>query len=105
MGELPQSIRESIKNDIKNCEFLGFKDAAHLPQKRTVFRWNIRNQIKKCGFTCITEMPKVTPRMIDWWFGWHLNESEDISYGTLKLISLHHLKKIILTLKPIKKNT
>ncbi|MDO5654142.1 MAG: hypothetical protein Q4G39_08575, partial [Brachymonas sp.] len=25
---------------------------------------------------CTTDMPDVTPQMIDWWFGWHLPESE-----------------------------
>jgi hypothetical protein len=25
--------------------------------------------------TCFTDMPGVTPAMIDWWFGWHLPES------------------------------
>jgi hypothetical protein len=26
--------------------------------------------------TCLTDMPGVTPAMIDWWFGWHLTHSE-----------------------------
>jgi hypothetical protein len=26
--------------------------------------------------TCVTDMPRVTPRMMDWWFGWHLPSSE-----------------------------
>ena len=76
MGELPQSIRESIKNDIKNCEFLGFKDAAQLHQKDLFSNGIYRNQNKEMLVTCITEMPEVSPKMIDWWFGWHLNESE-----------------------------
>jgi DAPG hydrolase PhiG domain len=25
--------------------------------------------------TCMTEMPGITPAMIDWWFGWHLTDS------------------------------
>jgi hypothetical protein len=25
--------------------------------------------------TCVTDMPRVTPAMIDWWFGWHLTET------------------------------
>jgi hypothetical protein len=29
----------------------------------------------KALVTCTTEMPGVTPAMIDWWFGWHLPES------------------------------
>lgn len=26
--------------------------------------------------TCVTEMPGVTPAMIDWWFGWHMPFNE-----------------------------
>jgi hypothetical protein len=26
--------------------------------------------------TCLTDLPGVTPAMIDWWFGWHLTHSE-----------------------------
>lgn len=26
--------------------------------------------------TCLTDMPGVSPAMIDWWFGWHLTHSE-----------------------------
>jgi hypothetical protein len=29
----------------------------------------------KALITCTTELPGVTPAMIDWWFGWHLPES------------------------------
>jgi len=65
MGELPQSIRESIKNDIKNCEFLGFKDAAQLHQKDLFSNGICRNQNKEMLVTCITEMPEVSPKMID----------------------------------------
>lgn len=26
--------------------------------------------------TCVTDLPGVTPEMIDWWFGWHITEAE-----------------------------
>ncbi len=76
MGKLPQSIKESLKKDIKNREFLGFKDAAQLHQKDQFSNGIYRNQNKEMLVTCITEMPVVSPKMIDWWFGWHLSESE-----------------------------
>src|SRR5262245_48294581 len=30
----------------------------------------------KALITCTTELPEVTPAMVDWWFGWHLPYSE-----------------------------
>ncbi len=80
MGKLPQSIKESLKKDIKNCEFLGFKDAAQLHQKDPFSNGIYRNQNKEMLLS-------------------------DINYGILKRISLHPSKKIILTLRPIKRNT
>lgn len=40
-----------------------------------------RNEIRRDAdgrvlVTCVTDMPGVTPAMIDWWFGWHLPASE-----------------------------
>ena len=35
-----------------------------------------RNSKGAALVTCITEMPQVTPKMIDWWFGWHMPETE-----------------------------
>lgn len=42
---------------------------------------DLRNQILRAPngtalVTCITDLPGVTPTMIDWWFGWHMTESE-----------------------------
>ena len=76
MDELPRNIKKSIKKNIQELEFPGFENAYKV-HKETVFKNGIyRNQNKEMLVTCITEMPEVTPRMIDWWFGWHLNESE-----------------------------
>jgi len=76
MDELPHSTQKSIKMNIKKLEFPGFKDAYKV-HKEKVFKNGIyRNQNKEMLITCVTEMPKVLPKMIDWWFGWHLNESE-----------------------------
>ena len=76
MDELPRDIKKSIKKNIQELEFPGF-EKAYKVHKETVFKNGInRNQNKEMLVTCITEMPGVSPKMIDWWFGWHLNESE-----------------------------
>lgn len=36
----------------------------------------IRDADGRVLVTCVTDMPRVTPAMIDWWFGWHLPSSE-----------------------------
>lgn len=40
---------------------------------------------------CTTDMPGVTPGMIDWWFGWHLPESERYKLWHPKA----HLKAVV----------
>ncbi len=36
----------------------------------------IRAETGHIMVACTTDLPGVTPQMIDWWFGWHLLESE-----------------------------
>lgn len=76
MGELPIEIQQTLKKNIKDSEFLGFKNAAQMHKKNVFSNGIYRNRNKEILITCVTEMPEVSPRMIDWWFGWHLNESE-----------------------------
>ena len=76
MGELSSSIKDSIQQKINYCEFLGYEHANKL-HKEEKFSIGIRRNSRGAALiTCITEMPEVTPKMIDWWFGWHLPESE-----------------------------
>lgn len=35
----------------------------------------VRDEAGRVRVTCTTDMPGVTPAMIDWWFGWHLPAS------------------------------
>lgn len=32
----------------------------------------VRDAVGRVLVTCVTDLPGVTPAMIDWWFGWHL---------------------------------
>ena len=76
MDELPFGIKESLKEDIHNSEFPGFNNAYKLHREGSFSTGICKNNKGEMLVTCITEMPDVTPRMIDWWFGWHLPESE-----------------------------
>ncbi|MDG2061783.1 MAG: hypothetical protein P8J93_08225 [SAR86 cluster bacterium] len=76
MDELPIVIQESLRDEICNLEFSGFKDV-YKSNKESSFATRIyRNEDGEFLVTCITDMPEVTPKMIDWWFGWHLPRTE-----------------------------
>jgi hypothetical protein len=76
MDELPFRIRESLKEEIHNSEFSGFNNAYELHREGSFSTGICKNNKGEILVTCVTEMFDVTPRMIDWWFGWHLPESE-----------------------------
>ena len=76
MGELPSNIKESIRKEIHHCDFLGFQHAFEIHKEKTFSIGICRNSKGAVLVTCITDMPKVTPKMIDWWFGWHMPETE-----------------------------
>ncbi len=76
MGELSSSIKELIKQEIKYREFLGYKYANRIHKEEKFSVGICRDSRGAVLVTCITEMTEVTPKMIDWWFGWHMQESE-----------------------------
>ena len=76
MGELSSSIKDSIQQKIKYCEFLGYEHANKIHKEEKFSIGICRNSKGAALVTCTTEMPEVTPKMIDWWFGWHMPESE-----------------------------
>ena len=76
MGELSSSIKELIKQEIKYREFLGYKYANRIHKEEKFSVGICRDSRGAVLVTCITEMTEVTPKMIDWWFGWHMPESE-----------------------------
>jgi hypothetical protein len=54
------------------------------PEHAGILLTDLRDQLRdgvrrsrdgRAQVVCTTELPSVTPEMIDWWFGWHLPES------------------------------
>ena len=76
MAELSSNTKESIRQKIQYCEFLGYEHANKIHKKKKFSIGICRNSRGAALVTCITKMPEVTPKMIDWWFGWHMSESE-----------------------------
>jgi len=76
MEELSSSIKESIQQKIQHCDFLGYEHADQIHKENKFSIGICRDSRGAALVTCITEMPEVTPKMIDWWFGWHMPESE-----------------------------
>jgi len=76
MGELPSNIKKSIQEKIQNYDFLGFQHAFEIHKEKTFSIGICRDSKGAVLVTCITDMPQVTPKMIDWWFGWHMPETE-----------------------------
>ena len=76
MGELSPNIKESIRKEIQYCDFLGFQRAFEIHKEKTFSIGICRDSKGAVLVTCITDMPQVTPKMIDWWFGWHMPETE-----------------------------
>ena len=76
MGELPLIIKESIQKEIQYFDFLDFQHAYEI-HKEKIFSTGIYRDSKGAILvTCVTDMPQITPKMIDWWFGWHMPETE-----------------------------
>tara|TARA_B110001454_G_C12703892_1_gene427752 strand:- start:446 stop:1204 length:759 start_codon:yes stop_codon:yes gene_type:complete len=76
MGELPLIIKESIQKEIQYFDFLDFQHAYEIHKEKTFSTGICRDSKGAILVTCVTDMPQVTPKMIDWWFGWHMPETE-----------------------------
>jgi hypothetical protein len=76
MGELPSSVKNSIQKEIQHSDFLDFQHAYEIHKEKTFSTGICRNSKGAVFVTCVTDIPKVTPKMIDWWFGWHMPETE-----------------------------
>lgn len=73
----PARIREAAAQGIRREEFLPGDQArlvldVPIPPADGVWRADDGRVL----VTCTTDLPGVTPQMVDWWFGWHLPSSE-----------------------------
>lgn len=77
MQPIPDRLEKAIAKGVVPGEFPSWSEAG------TVFenweRYADRVTRAKDGrvlVTCATDMPGVTPQMIDWWFGWHVSDTQ-----------------------------
>ena len=79
MAGLPHKISDALlRSPVSNCEGINWQDCERLLEAG--------DQPLESGYTQLpggevyvavkTPMPGVTGAMIDWWFGWHSNESQ-----------------------------
>jgi hypothetical protein len=78
MQPIPVAAKRAIERGIILRDFPAIGDAAALLTARgTDFPDGAyRSMDGRALVLCTTELADVTPPMIDWWFGWHLPESE-----------------------------
>lgn len=75
--KVPARVDEACARGVVQGEFRPLRDAAQmLDRQRSFGDGATRARDGRLLITCMTEMPGVTPAMIDWWFGWHLTSSE-----------------------------
>jgi hypothetical protein len=72
------SARRVIDRGVQRQDFLGADRALDvLNEQRDAYPDGVRRADNGTALVlCTTDMPSVTPAMIDWWFGWHLPDSE-----------------------------
>lgn len=73
----PEAVLDASAAGVRPAPFLGSGEAGHVlgladPPANGAYR-DSRGRVL---VTCVTDMPGVTPAMVDWWFGWHLPSSE-----------------------------
>jgi len=77
MQPLPENMETAIANGIEQSDFPSVESAVEIFDHWKYYSNRIlRSKDGRVLVTCTTDMPSVTPAMIDWWFGWHLPETE-----------------------------
>ena len=76
LGSLPQKAKETLSNDVINSDFLDFRNAKEVSQGSIYQDGIYRNNSNQVLVKCSTVMKGVTPKMVDWWFAWHMSKSE-----------------------------
>ena len=77
IAPMPEAAERVHARGVLQEEFLGPDQArAMMYERRDAFPDGVRRaQDGRALVVCTTQLPGVTPAMIDWWFGWHLPES------------------------------
>ncbi|MEY4576058.1 MAG: hypothetical protein RL701_761 [Pseudomonadota bacterium] len=77
LAPAPSRARHALDRGVAAEEYPGPDQALSLLiEQRTAYADGVRRSADgKALVLCTTDMPGVTPAMIDWWFGWHLPET------------------------------
>jgi DAPG hydrolase PhiG domain len=74
---VPARIERACAQGVVPSDFPGVSQAGHVVASAQVWEDAVRRDTQgRVLVTCVTDMPDLTPAMIDWWFGWHLTHSE-----------------------------
>lgn len=66
-----------LNQESLSSEFSSYKLANEIHKDNSLFAGSITKDSEGSYLVqCLTEMPQTTPKMVDWWFGWHMPESE-----------------------------
>lgn len=73
----PQRVLEAFRNGVRHVPIPSLLDAQRVlggtaPPADGVFRARDGRVL----VSCVTDLPGVTPAMVEWWFGWHLPATE-----------------------------
>ncbi|HBO3116999.1 TPA: hypothetical protein L4R02_001244 [Pseudomonas aeruginosa] len=77
LEKAPARVLKAISEGVKKGSVPSSNEAMRvLGGERPPMDGVIRDPDGRVLVTCVTDMPGVTPTMIDWWFGWHMPNSE-----------------------------
>lgn len=77
MSPIPGHLDDAIRKGVVRGSFPEASLAAEVFQQWDQYADQvIRADNGQILVTCTTALPGVTPSMIDWWFGWHLTDSD-----------------------------
>lgn len=77
LKEIPDRVEKAISEGTVPAEFPPWSEAETVFQNWAIYADQVsRSRDGRILVACETDMPGVTPSMIDWWFGWHLWSSE-----------------------------
>jgi hypothetical protein len=78
IDDAPSRVRDGAARGVRVEDFPGRTDASRLlgGDGALLYDGVLRAPDGRVLVTCVTDLPGVTPAMVDWWFGWHLPSSE-----------------------------
>ena len=92
MQPIPERMEAALAVGVVSGQFPAAAEASQLFDRWDEFAdRTLRSPDGRLLVTCSTDMPGVTPDMIDWWFAWHLTESERYQLWH----PLAHLKAVV----------